>query len=707
MRCERIEIVNFCQHRYREVEFEPGLTAIIGPNGSGKSNFLGAIRFALTGDNPNVGTKLANVCDLAPATENSYVELTFTHGGVRATVRRNIRPARPTAVLTIEGGDQIEGDKEVTARINQILGIDNDIINDIVIVAQDEIFGFLDKTPAKRAEQFQKLFHTERAAVVHKLIGDQLKTVEIPAVGVDIDELRTSIQQHDARAKGLQDQIATVPGFEEIQRHRDDNAALVRQFDERANLQSQLNDSSNRRHQIEQQRQQLRATLQQHETELGTIQQASQGNEEAAQQARVTLSTLQQKRDQANQYRMAVRRVEEARQKVTELQPVETPEDYWAPDSVRERLQSLTNQQHGLGQFVASFAGDTAECPTCGTPVTSLADRLEDARKELAELATEITRLQGVLRRSMQVDQQKQQYASEKMRLETQLQSFEQALQQVPETSVDDVDEIRLRQTVANEDTFRAGLAEYQRLISDTNAQIARCDGQIETLTEQVNALTTRLAALPEYTLEQRTQANENVVGWDRTANNRREWESQITIARTSKEQCERQLAQAQTVKQRAELLRAWHEFGQDMRGVVHKDAAPRFVAQRNLRRLQAGMNESLEMFDTNYRVEADEGLSFQAMFNHGSRQPAERLSEGQKVVLALAFRLALNLMFAEDVGALYLDEPTAYLDEHHIRGFEPVLDRLKEFSAARGLQCMIITHERDLAPLFDSVIQL
>ena len=140
---------------------------------------------------------------------------------------------------------------------------------------------------------------------------------------------------------------------------------------------------------------------------------------------------------------------------------------------------------------------------------------------------------------------------------------------------------------------------------------------------------------------------------------------------------------------------------------MLHKDAAPRFVAQKNLQRLQVNINDCLALFDAPYRVEADDGLSFIARFTNGTKQPAERLSEGQKVILALSFRLSLNLLFADNIGALYLDEPTAYLDEHHIRGFEPVLSQLRGFSASRGLQCFIVTHEKDLAPLFDRVVQL
>ena len=69
------------------------------------------------------------------------MKLIFSHGSTRATVQRNLRPNRPTAILTIEGGDTIEGDTAVTAKIVEILGVGTDIVNDIIIVAQDDIFG--------------------------------------------------------------------------------------------------------------------------------------------------------------------------------------------------------------------------------------------------------------------------------------------------------------------------------------------------------------------------------------------------------------------------------------------------------------------------------------------------------------------------------------------------------------------------------------
>jgi DNA repair exonuclease SbcCD ATPase subunit len=90
-----------------------------------------------------------------------------------------------------------------------------------------------------------------------------------------------------------------------------------------------------------------------------------------------------------------------------------------------------------------------------------------------------------------------------------------------------------------------------------------------------------------------------------------------------------------------------------------------------------------------------------------GRRQVAQRLSIGQKTVLALAFRVAVNAMFAEEIGLLALDEPTASLDQPRIQALAPVLEKLRDLSTAKGLQCLLVTHAANLSHLFESTIEL
>ena len=52
MHLKRIELTNYRQHRQLDVDFSGNLIAVLGPNGCGKSNLIGAIQFALTGEQP-------------------------------------------------------------------------------------------------------------------------------------------------------------------------------------------------------------------------------------------------------------------------------------------------------------------------------------------------------------------------------------------------------------------------------------------------------------------------------------------------------------------------------------------------------------------------------------------------------------------------------------------------------------------------------
>ena len=96
------------------------------------------------------------------------------------------------------------------------------------------------------------------------------------------------------------------------------------------------------------------------------------------------------------------------------------------------------------------------------------------------------------------------------------------------------------------------------------------------------------------------------------------------------------------------------------------------------------------------------------AHFFDGRRQRAKRLSGGQKVSLAWALRISvLNVQYAATMGLLSLDEPTVYLDKQRLAALTPVIERLRALTASRGLQCLLITHEEELAPLFEQVIAL
>jgi len=100
MQLLRLEVKNWVHHRYRVCEFTRGLVAILGENGSGKSSLFGAIRWLLTGENPNYGVKADNISQYAKEGEPSYATLEFEHNGHMAVVTRHLLPEKEQSILT-------------------------------------------------------------------------------------------------------------------------------------------------------------------------------------------------------------------------------------------------------------------------------------------------------------------------------------------------------------------------------------------------------------------------------------------------------------------------------------------------------------------------------------------------------------------------------------------------------------------------------
>jgi len=83
------------------------------------------------------------------------------------------------------------------------------------------------------------------------------------------------------------------------------------------------------------------------------------------------------------------------------------------------------------------------------------------------------------------------------------------------------------------------------------------------------------------------------------------------------------------------------------------------------------------------------------------------RLSVGERIVLSMAFRIAVNSTFAGRLGVLIMDEPTAGLDEHNLGCLPRAIEQLRVLSRERGLQVLFVSHEPRIQQYFENVISL
>jgi len=729
LRAHSLELTNFCQHEHFETTLAPGLTAIIGPNGSGKSNLLGGILFALTGENPNAGNKEDNIRQTAASGACSSVAFSFSHAGTSARVVRHLRPAATKTVLEIAGAPTVSGDRQVNPLILEILGVDAELLKNIVIVQQSELFGFLAKTPARRAETFRKLFGVARAAEVYDFLGERLR--EIPDIVCptpeEYQEIRTDLARDEATLVAAEQRLSALPREIELEAEVFAAQQRIAECDTRDSM---------RRNAVQ--------LLQQLESARAEYAAALRDEAVMADNAAVLEREIASCRPKADAARDALARLdvyrgirvreEELRSREVAIaaalsavpQPQQPPlvgdeinynESAGVPCRQPEAARGTAQKLSALAatteaavktatQLVNTFERDgVAACPLCTTPTESLQDVVAAAKAELPQLQESLRAYESRARAWFEYEQALQRAAETSRAHESALASIRAELASLAGLA---------EEVSGSEDDLRGAVRTYTYLVDGLAAlknQLREVSGRVVGLREKISATESTLAELT-------TNARDG----DADAATRAE--AAGTIARAGGLLSEaRELARTVSAFQaRVRVLAAALETADaafaarrsnaikrqrvaDMRDLVHFQAAPRFAVQCGLQRIQPVMNGMLDMFDAEFRVTADEGLSFMADFPDGRRQPAGRLSAGQKVVLAISFRLALNLTAAEDLGFMAMDEPTAYLDERHIAGFTPVLARMREFADSHGFQCILITHEQTLAPLFDSVV--
>ena len=179
MQLLRLRLRNWCRHLDKEVTFHPQMNVILGPNGSGKSTLMHAVVFALTGKtNRAPGKKDANVAQLAPPGESAYVELDVLHGGMTFHIVR-VLAGRKKSTLVITAQDNeictVTGENHVSVEIEKHLGVNTELLDRYVFIAQGAMFAPFDPNvePSARRVAFQRLFNVERIEALWLTLGER------------------------------------------------------------------------------------------------------------------------------------------------------------------------------------------------------------------------------------------------------------------------------------------------------------------------------------------------------------------------------------------------------------------------------------------------------------------------------------------------------------------------------------------------------
>lgn len=706
MQLLRLEVQNWVHHRYRKCDFTRGLVGILGENGSGKSSLFGAISWLLTGENPNFGVKLDNISQYAKPGEPAFASLEFEHNGHYALVTRHLLPEKEPSVLLVDNVEIARGDKAVTAGVEKLLGVDAKFISRFIIVPQTEIFSFIDDTKTDTDKFFQRLFNTTIADKCQDVIGKNLAKLNVPEIPVGSKQLLTQIAELDEKYSELCVAINKLPSFDSFVLQQDAEQKIIALWQRRQSLAQELLTAEQAVRDKLSEQAQFSASLAEYEKDLSTFNAATSGGEEDHRNAKIALGHWENyKKISALREGLVARRKEIAEARNQNPKPDVSAEPTSA--AIRQEINNVENALKAAKDFIAVFdSAGVAECPTCHTPAENLAPQVANQKSAILVFEDVLKEKKALLATRLLDEHKLAAWEKLQHKLDTQEAEVAAAEEQLTTVQPPPQTEDELQQTVSDFEDFNAALNELKPLIESAKEKIAELAGAIKTTRDRCQQITEELAATSV------TEADAHL------ATKKLDTIRDAVVKRQSLEeqrmklQYEKDLQQKQyeTVRQQeneAAALRRWITVAETAREALKN--APRLVAQRNLKRLETSINELLQIFGVNFFVTVAEADSptFIAEFYDGRRQTAQRLSIGQKTVLALAFRVAVNAQFAEEIGLLALDEPTAALDAPRIKALAPVLEKLRDLSTTKGLQCLLVTHATALSHLFESTIEL
>jgi DNA repair exonuclease SbcCD ATPase subunit len=680
--------------------------AIIGKIGSGKSNLLGAICWLLTGENPNAGVKAENISQLSPENEPAHAILEFEHAGHLVVVTRHLLPEKEPATLLIDGVETARGDKAVTAQIEKLLGIDSKFLSRFVLVAQNEIFAFIEDGAADVDKFFQKLFGTANAEKCHDLINKQLNKVAIPEIIEPSATIAANIINLEDDITVIDNYIKPLPTFDALLKIQTEQRQIIKEWEQRKSLTIDLTNIEEQLANCNKNKIQLDNACAQYSDDLTALKEAIDGNKESNTQACIALKHLATYRQIAAARLAAKNRLAELSELIANNpEPAAPSEEDRAAIIAAVNAAQLELQQ--AEAFVNTFTrAGIANCPTCQTPVTNLSDELARIKTAIPELIDKVTTTRNRHKDIVAQIEYKSKWQLNNQKLQAEYAQLNESLKSFSDISAPEMSEDELLKLVANHENLQKAFAEIEPFAQKAREKLATITGVISTLEANKQKVLDKLATITATADD--AAAAEKLLDTADTQYRQRQEKEQIKVQMQFElQKLKAHIDNVYKEETKADKLRRWEKIAGITKEALR--AAPRIVAQRNLQKLETAINELLQIFSVDFFVRAanDDTPAFIAEFFDGRRQPAKRLSYGQKTVLALAFRVAVNALFAEEIGLLALDEPTAYLDQQRIKALAPVLEKLRDLSTARGLQCLLVTHETSLAHLFESAVEL
>lgn len=702
---KRLKIQNFCQHKKLEIEFSAGVVGIIGRNGAGKSNLIKALFRALTGKALNPGKKEE---DVTWGAEGGALELDFVINGKEATLIRDLATERCSLVV---GEEKVRKSKDIERKLYPFLGVSPRVLADIVFVMQGKIEGILFQEPAERVKAFQHLFGTQNAERIRDLLNDELTNLNVESREEQIRQFRKKLEIEVLPPLAEAEKV--IQDWNRFQLSDDDRHEIERLLD----LQRRAYFSSERIKEIQPAYERADEDVIEAEenirvwtTKVAEAQKVLQDLAPAREAAQTVLAAAAQA-GEIKARRTRLGNDEAACLLTLEQDKPHCPIESDALDKSKSQLTRAEGEYEQYRKLVAAGKGTlgvTNHCPTCGQELSE--EHIVEAKLKYDRMTQPLLNLRAAVAESdtlmLKYLHECSTQAANKRNAQTQLERIRLELASLP--TVEELDPASVKEAGETVESIRK--LEDQAREVESKLRVAQ-----DTLKALRSLRQERLLELEALKSDiSKDPGAEAVVGAKDSLNN--DSKARQEVARASgardsllkqKTSFENQIAIWEAEEVKLAKLRQWREHLENVRRLLHRDALPGEVARSYLGVLNERLAYYLELFGSPFAAKIDSDGTVTCQFSDKPSVPSERLSGGQKVVLGVAFRFAIYDLFVADLGVMILDEPTVYLDKNNVSAVAELLNHLKGYSRAAGIQLIVVTHEQQLADSFDQVISL
>ena len=712
MRLRKIRLHNFKQHRDLEKTIDGNIIAVIGPNGRGKSNLIGAVQFALAGEQP--GFKKDELTTWGESEGYAFVE--FEHDGL---VWELIRYTSKTlAILNNDAGEQWASVSAVDKVLRERVGLDPDILRQSVFVNQSEIDAVLFSLPRERELAFQRQVGLGHSQKLYDILTRKLSQIPEPenldqAASVHITALASLDAEAEAAKAGIgEDNADRVRELKETVRQTEAELTRSRKI---AGLRT-----------LEQGRIQAQELLlaQRQDPVPAPDTERMRVLESETEAFRAQLQVVASARAAFRNHASRASELEAAKAALASLPAPESPLPLMEKEEllreVRAKVQELKVGRE-LRLKLKDAVSSSGACPLCGSSVAGfLGEQLFDTRTidvELKKLTdSERALVQDVAETRRRLTAAETARAAAQSRLDAAV----RAMPAAPEYSEDvlataektlaenhasaSAELSGLREQAVKHAAVRDATLKLEIAAADIDSEIERIRKQLSEIPEAgtVSELEARLTDSARRLEEakalhsRRVSLLENIQALE----NRR-----LVHVKALDDIAGKRKAQERLVKLRDRLSRC--------RSWFHYENGPHTVTITVMDALTPQVNHFLAQMSAPFVVVPDYdgvGFRYRKLDNADMPDPlptARSLSGAQKNMLAAAFRLASYTMFSSKSGMLVLDEPTAHLDSENVSKVGELLSSVQKIAADMDLQIIIVTHHSEILPFCDSVIDL